>query len=91
MQDLNRNISGLNTIYEIQLRSVAGQLEAIENVNRGMKEIGAMYEDAVKRSRRYNEESEKLTRNMEQLNSVYANMLSAMTVNMPRGAAAKES
>lgn len=91
MQDLNRNISGLNTIYEIQLRSVAGQLEAIENVNRGMKEIGAMYEDAVKRSRRYNEESEKLTRNMEQLNSVYANMLSAMTVNMPRGAASKES
>ncbi len=91
MQDLNRNISGLNTIYEIQLRSVAGQLEAIENVNRGMKEIGAMYEDAVKRSRRYNEESEKLTRNMEQLNSVYANMLSAMTVNMPRGAAPKES
>ena len=56
-----------------------------------MKEIGAMYEDAVKRSRRYNEESEKLTRNMEQLNSVYANMLSAMTVNMPRGAAPKES
>lgn len=91
MQDLNRNISGLNTIYEIQLRSVAGQLEAIENVNRGMKEIGAMYEDAVKRSRRYNEESEKLTRNMEQLNSVYANMLSAMTVNMPCGAASKES
>ncbi len=91
MQDLNRNISGLNTIYEIQLRSVAGQLEAIENVNRGMKEIGAMYEDAVKRSRRYNEESEKLTRNMEQLNSVYANMLSAMTVNMPRGTASKES
>lgn len=91
MQDLNRNISGLNTIYEIQLRSVAGQLEAIENVNRGMKEIGAMYEDAVKRSHRYNEESEKLTRNMEQLNSVYANMLSAMTVNMPRGTASKES
>ena len=38
MQDLNRNISGLNTIYEIQLRSVAGQLEAIENVNRGRRE-----------------------------------------------------
>ena len=84
MQALNRNISGLNTIYEIQLKSVAGQLEAIENVNRGMKEIGAMYEAAVERSRRYNEESEKLTANMEQLNRVYANMLSAMTVDMGR-------
>lgn len=83
MQALNRNLSGLNTIYEIQLKSVAGQLEAIENINRGMKEIGQMYADAVERVRRYDEESRKLTSNIEQLNRVYGNMLSALTVNMP--------
>ena len=42
MQALDRNIAGLNTIYEIQLRSVSGQLDAIERVNRGIKNISAL-------------------------------------------------
>ena len=33
MADLNRNIGGLNTIYEIQLKNVSGQLETIDRVN----------------------------------------------------------
>ena len=39
MQALNRNISGLNTIYEIQLKGVSSQLDAIDRVNRGIKDI----------------------------------------------------
>ena len=44
MADLNRNIGGLNTIYEIQLKNVSGQLETIDRVNRGLKDIRDMYE-----------------------------------------------
>lgn len=82
MQSLNRNISGLNTIYEIQLKSVSSQLDAIDRVNRGIKGICDMYETTAGASARYCEESEKMALYMQQLNQVYAKMLSAMTVNM---------
>ena len=39
MQSLNRNIAGLNTIYEIQLKSVSSQLDSIDKVNKGIKDI----------------------------------------------------
>ncbi|MCM1348543.1 MAG: gliding motility protein GldL [Firmicutes bacterium] len=82
MQALNRNISGLNTIYEIQLKSVSSQLDAIDRVNRGIKDICQMYENSAMQSSRYCEESEKMTMYMQQLNQVYEKMLRAMTVNM---------
>ncbi|MDE6556184.1 MAG: gliding motility protein GldL [Duncaniella sp.] len=84
MADLNRNIGGLNTIYEIQLKSVATQLDSIDRVNRGIKDIRDMYEKSASQSARYYEETEKMARNMQQLNSVYEKMLSAMTANMYR-------
>lgn len=82
MQALNHNISGLNTIYEIQLKSVSSQLDAIDRVNRGIKEICHMYESTASASSRYCEESEKMANYMQQLNQVYAKMLTAMTINM---------
>lgn len=84
MADLNRNLGGLNTIYEIQLKSVSSQLESIDRVNRGIKDIRDMYEKSASQSARYCEETEKLARSMQQLNQVYEKMLSAMTVNMYR-------
>lgn len=84
MNDLNRNLGGLNTIYEIQLKSVSSQLESIDRVNRGIKDIRDMYEKSASQSARYCEETEKMARYMQQLNQVYDKMLSAMTVNMYR-------
>ncbi len=88
MQALNRNIAGLNTIYEIQLKSVSSQLDAIDRVNRGIKEIRDMYERSSNSSAHYCEETEKMARNMKQLNNVYEQMLRAMTVNMAGAAMA---
>ncbi len=84
MSDLNRNIGGLNTIYEIQLKSVSSQLESIDRVNRGIKDIRDMYEKSASQSAKYCEETEKMARYMQQLNQVYEKMLHAMTVNMYR-------
>lgn len=84
MQDLNRNIDGLNTIYEIQLKSVSSQLDSIDRVNRGIKDIRDMYEKSSAQSARYCEETEKMARYMQQLNSVYEKMITAMTINMYR-------
>lgn len=82
MQALNRNIQGLNTIYEIQLRSVSSQLDAIQSVNSGMSQMKEMYQQTAECSQAYREEAQKLTKNMQQLNKVYEQMLNAMTVNM---------
>lgn len=82
MEDLNRNIAGLNTIYEIQLKSISSQLESIDRVNRGLKDIRDMYDKAAAESSRYCEETEKMARYMKQLNSVYEKMITAMTINM---------
>lgn len=84
MKNLNHNINGLNTIYEIQLKSVAGQLDSIDRVNRGIKDIRDMYEKSAAQSVRYCEETERMARYMQQLNSVYEKMLHAMTINMYR-------
>lgn len=82
MEDLNRNISGLNTIYEIQLKGVSSQLETIDRVNRGLKDIRDMYEKSARESSHYCEETEKMARYMKQLNRVYEKMITAMTINM---------
>lgn len=88
MQALNRNIQGLNTIYEIQLKSVSSQLDAIDRVNRGIKDIRDMYERSANQSSRYAEETEKMARHMQQLNLLYERMIQAMTINMYNPAAA---
>ncbi len=82
LEDLNRNIGGLNTIYEIQLKSISSQLESIDRVNRGLKDIRDMYEKSANESSRYCEETERMSRYMRQLNKIYENMITAMTMNM---------
>ncbi|MBR5716008.1 MAG: gliding motility protein GldL [Bacteroidales bacterium] len=80
MATLNRNIQGLNTIYEIQLKSVSSQLGTIEMVNQGLNNIRALYENGQNDSFRIRQETDQMTRNLQQLNEVYARMLQAMTV-----------
>lgn len=84
MANLNHNISGLNTIYEIQLKSISSQLDSIDRVNRGLKDIRDMYEKSAAESAHYCDETEKMARYMKQLNGVYEKMIKAMTVNMYR-------
>ena len=52
MESLNRNIAGLNTIYEIQLKGISSQLDNIDRVNVGLRNIRQMYEDSMQASSR---------------------------------------
>lgn len=71
MDTLNRNLGGLNTIYEIQLKSVSSQLDSIDRINRGIKDIRDMYEKSAIASERHSEEAEKMVKYMQQLNRIY--------------------
>ena len=79
---LIRNISGLNTIYEIQLKSISSQIESIEHINSGLSRIREMYDGSVVDSSVFRNETEKMTRQLAELNQVYSRLLQAMTVNM---------
>lgn len=79
MAALNRNIQGLNTIYEIQLKSVSSQLGTIEQVNQGLANIRSLYENGQNDSFRIRQETDQMARQLQQLNEVYARMLQAMT------------
>ena len=75
ISDLSHNIDGLNTIYEIQLKSISSQLDSIERVNRGIKDMRDMIEKSANQSAAYCMEIEKMQRLMQQLNQVYEKML----------------
>lgn len=82
MELLNRNISGLNTIYEIQLKSISSQIESLEHITGGLNHIREMYDGSVVDSSVFRNETEKMTHQLADLNQVYARLLQAMTVNM---------
>ncbi|MCD7977498.1 MAG: gliding motility protein GldL [Tannerellaceae bacterium] len=87
MEMLNRNITGLNTIYELQLKGVSSQIDSIENINAGLNRIRDLYNGSVIDSSVFRSETEKMAQQLTQLNQVYSRLLQAMTVNMYAGAA----
>ncbi len=86
MENLQRNISGLNTIYEIQLKSVSGQIDTIDHINSGLNRIRNMYDSTVVDSSTFQKENERLAIQLSELNRVYARILEALTTNMNMGA-----
>ena len=82
MENLNRNLTGLNTIYDLQLRSISSQLDTIKQMNDGLAKIREMFENSTEDSEKFHQETERMAKQIEELNAVYARMLNAMTVNM---------
>ena len=75
MEALNQNISGLNAVYEAQLRSISMQIENIEQINAGLSRIKDMYNGSVVDSSVFRSETEKMTQQLAQLNQVYSRLL----------------
>lgn len=85
IEALNRNIAGLNTIYEIQLKGVSGQINTIEHINAGLDRIKKLYDGSMADSAVFKNETEKMAQQLGELNRVYARLLQAMTSNMNMG------
>ncbi len=67
---LNKNLSALNAIFELQLNEA--------DLDKMMSDL----QGSVAHSKKYNEEITKLGKKLEALNTVYGNMLTAMNVNL---------
>lgn len=80
MENLNHTLSGLNAIYELQLKSISSQIGAIEQINQGLSRLSNMYADTPSEGWAIKEETKKMANQLKQLNEVYSRMLKAMTV-----------
>jgi len=77
---MSKNLSDLNEMYEIQLRSSREKLEAANQMFEGMGEMLSHLKNSVEDTKRYKENISVLSDNLGKLNTVYGNMLAAMTV-----------
>lgn len=82
MESINKNLSGLNTIYEIQLKSLSSQIDAIDKVNTSLNRIKELYETSAGDTGRFREETEKMSQQLSALNAVYSRILNAMSMNV---------
>lgn len=76
---LRETTAALNTLYELQLKSISSQLNAIEGSGRDISAMREMMERSARQSEKYCEETEKMAQNMSTLNSIYAGMIAAMS------------
>lgn len=77
---LTKNLTALNAVYELQLKSSNDNLTATESVSTGMTKIMADLKDTSADVAKYKEEVGKLSKNLSSLNTIYGNMLAAMNV-----------
>jgi len=70
ISSLNKNLSALNAIFELQLNET------------DLEQMMSDLQGSVEHSKKYNTEITKLGQKLEALNTVYGNMLSAMNINM---------
>ena len=77
---MSKNLSDLNEMYEIQLRSSREKLEAANQMFEGVGELLTNLRNSVDDTKRYKDNIAQLSDNLQKLNTVYGNMLNAMTV-----------
>ncbi|NJK86088.1 MAG: hypothetical protein HC906_09115 [Bacteroidales bacterium] len=78
LESLNKNLSALNAVYELQVREGQEHLKSSKNVYVGLEDMITKLKESVDETNRYKEEIVKLRDNLTSLNSIYGNMLSAM-------------
>jgi gliding motility-associated protein GldL len=80
LEALNKNLTALNAVYELQVKEGSDHLKGTQKVYAGIEDMIAKLKDSIDETSRYKEEVVKLRDNLSSLNNIYGNMLSAMNV-----------
>jgi len=80
VQRMSKNLSELNTIYELQLKSTSDQLVKTDKMQETIATFLANLNESVEGTAKYKDQVNSLAKNIAALNQVYGNMLSAMTI-----------
>ena len=81
LQKVSKNLSELNSVYELQLRGAEQHSQATSRFYDGIEALMSNLQDSVSDTKKYKEEMSQLTTNLTSLNTVYGNMLTAMNIN----------
>jgi len=80
LEMLNKNLSALNTAYELQKKGADNHLKESESLYSGLQNLMKDLTESSGDTKKYREQVAKLNDNLSALNNVYENMLAAMNV-----------
>jgi gliding motility-associated protein GldL len=80
IEDMTKNLSSINAVYEIQLKAVTSQNETVKLLSAEWDKIKLSVNSTVNESEAYKAQAAKLTQQITNLNSIYGNMLNAMNI-----------
>jgi len=80
LESLNKNLSALNTVYELQRKGADAHVKESESLYKGIQAIMKDLSDSAGDTKKYREQITRLNDNLTALNNVYGNMLAAMNV-----------
>jgi gliding motility-associated protein GldL len=80
LESLNKNLSALNTVYELQRKGVDEHIKESETLHKGIQGLMKDLSESAGDTKKYREQITKLNDNLAALNNVYGNMLAAMNV-----------
>ena len=78
VQVLTKNLSSLNTIYELELQDTNNHLKAMNSFYSNLVQASETMQGSVVDAKKTQEQITLLAKNLGNLNTVYGNMLSAM-------------
>jgi gliding motility-associated protein GldL len=80
LESLNKNLSALNSAYELQLKGTSENVKESDLLYKGIQGLMKDLTESAGDTKKYREQIAKLNDNLTALNNVYGNMLSAMNV-----------
>jgi gliding motility-associated protein GldL len=80
LESLNKNLSALNSAYELQLKGTGEHTKESEALYKSLQNLMKDLTDSAGDTKKYREQIGKLNDNLTALNGVYGNMLAAMNV-----------
>lgn len=75
---LTKNLSSLNTIYELELQDTNNHLKAMNSFYGNLVQASQTMQGSVDDAKKAQEQIAQLSKNLSNLNTVYGNMLAAM-------------
>ncbi|WP_461788411.1 type IX secretion system motor protein PorL/GldL [Pedobacter sp.] len=82
VNNLAKNLSALNAVYELELQDSSAHLKSMNKFYQNLALTMDNFNDSMEDSKQFKEEVGKLAKNLSSLNAIYGNMLTAM--NQPR-------
>lgn len=80
LDKVSKNLSALNSVYELQLQNSTEQTQTFEKMGATMENFLSNLQQSVENTEKYKVQADELAKNVAALNQVYGNMLNAMNV-----------